>query len=63
MLEDVYADFTELPKQGQIKLFNHLKSEFFSNGEDEMKDTFTTIRETPFSEGLGCVHCGSVKVK
>lgn len=28
-----------------------------------MKDAFTTIREMRFKEGLGCVHCGSVKVK
>ena len=28
-----------------------------------MKDTYTTIRETRFKEGLGCVHCESVKVK
>jgi transposase-like protein len=63
MLENVYADFTDLPKQDQIKLFNRLREEFFSNGEDEMQDTYTTIRETRFSEGLGCVHCGSVKVK
>lgn len=28
-----------------------------------MKDAFTTIRETHFKEGLGCIHCGSVKVK
>ena len=63
MLEHVYADFTDLSKQDQIELFNRLKSEFFSNDEDEMKDTYTTIRETRFSGGLGCVHCGSVKVK
>lgn len=63
MLEHVYADFTDLPKQDQIKLFNRLKEEFFSKEEDEMEDTYTTIRETRFSEGIGCVHCGSVKVK
>ena len=63
MLEDVYADFTDLPKHEQIKLFNRLKAEFFAHDEDEMEDTFTTIRETRFNEGLGCVHCGSVKVK
>lgn len=28
-----------------------------------MKDAFTTVREMRFKEGLGCVHCGSVKVK
>ncbi|SCC38711.1 Uncharacterized protein BW664_03155 [Bacillus mycoides] len=28
-----------------------------------MKDAFITIREMRFKEGLGCVHCGSVKVK
>ncbi len=63
MLEHVYANFTDLPKQDQIKLFNRLKEEFFSNEEHEMEDTYTTIRETRFSEGLGCVHCGSAKVK
>lgn len=28
-----------------------------------MKDAFTSIRETRFKEGLGCIHFGSVKVK
>lgn len=63
MWKDVYANFSDLPKHEQIKLFNLLTEDFFSNDEENMKDAFTTIREMRFKEGLGCVHCGSVKVK
>ncbi|MBD3110437.1 IS1595 family transposase [Bacillus sp. AGMB 02131] len=63
MWKDVYADFTDLPKHEQQMLFDIIKEEFFSNAEEEMKDAFTTIRETRFNGGLACVHCGSVKVK
>ncbi len=49
----------------QIKRFNRLKEDFISNeDEDEdIKDAFTSIGETRFKEGLGCLHCGSVKLK
>ena len=63
MWEDVYANFSDLPKHEQIKLFNLLKEDFIANEDEDMKDAFTTIRETRFKEGLGCIHCGSVKVK
>ncbi len=39
MVNDIYAEFSDLSKEDQIKLFDLLK------------------------EGVGCVHCGSVKVK
>ncbi|MCD8508869.1 MAG: IS1595 family transposase [Bacillus sp. (in: Bacteria)] len=63
MWKDVYADFSDLPKHEQQKLFDLIKEEFFSNADEDMKDAFTSIRETRFNEGLGCLHCGSVKVK
>ena len=47
MWKDVYADFTDLPKHEQQKLFNLIKEEFFSD-EEEMKDAFTAIREARF---------------
>lgn len=61
MWKGVYADFTDLPKHEQQKLFNLIKEEFFSDEDEE--EEFTVIRETRFNEGLACVHCGSVKVK
>jgi len=63
MLKDIYANFSDLPKHEQIKLFNLLKEDFIDNENEDMKDEFTTIKETRFKEGLGCIHCGSVKVK
>ena len=36
MWKDVYADFTDLPKHEQQKLFNLIKEEFFSDEEEEM---------------------------
>lgn len=63
MIKDIYAHFSDLTKEEQIQLFNLLKEDFIDNEDADMKDAFTTIRETRFKEGLGCVHCGSVKVK
>ncbi|PEY32298.1 hypothetical protein CN354_21950 [Bacillus cereus] len=63
MLKDIYANFSDLPKHEQIKLFNLLKEDFIDSENEDMKDAFTTIRETRFKEGLGCIPCGSVKVK
>ncbi|ESU33973.1 Insertion element protein [Bacillus sp. 17376] len=63
MWKNLYADFIDLPKQEQIKLFNLLKVEFFTSEENDLSETFTTIRETRFKEGLACVHCGCMKVK
>ncbi len=63
MWKDVYADFSDLPKHEQQKLFDLIKEEFFSDANEDMKDAFKAIRETRFTEGLGCIHCGSVKVK
>ena len=63
MWKDVYADFSDLPKHEQQKLFDLIKEEFFSKTNEDMKDAFTSIRETRFNEGIGCVHCGSVMVK
>ncbi|MGD7008482.1 IS1595 family transposase [Metabacillus sp. 84] len=63
MFNDIYAKFSDLSKEDQIKLFKLLKENFIDNVEGDMKDAYTTIREARFKEGLGCVHCGSVKVK
>ena len=41
MWKDVYANFSDLPKHEQIKLFNLLKEDFFSNDDDDMKGAFT----------------------
>ncbi|GKU84252.1 MULTISPECIES: IS1595 family transposase [Bacteria] len=63
MMKDIYAHFSDLTKDEQIQLFNLLKEDFIDNNDADMKDAFTIIRETRFKEGLGCIHCGSVKVK
>lgn len=63
MIKDIYATFSDLTKDEQIQLFNLLKEDCIDNEDADMKDTYTTIRENRFKEGLGCIYCGSVKVK
>lgn len=63
MWKAVYADFSDLPKHEQIKLFNLIKEDFFPDEDEKVNDAVTAIRETRFNEGVACVHCGSVKVK
>lgn len=62
MIKEIYATFSDLTKEEQIQLFNLLKEDFIDNEDADMKDAYAT-RETRFKEGLGCIHCGSVKVK
>ncbi len=62
MFKDIYATFSDLTQEEQIELFNLLKEDFIENEDGDMKDAYTP-RESRFKERLGCIHCGSVKVK
>jgi hypothetical protein len=53
MWKDVFADFSDLPKHEQQTLFELLKEEFFFDADKDMKDAFTSIRETRFTQKAG----------
>lgn len=60
---DIYEEFSELSKAEQMALFNAMKEDLFPDESDKITGLFKTIRETHFSSGMGCVHCGSTSVK
>ncbi|WP_027107573.1 IS1595 family transposase [Lacticigenium naphthae] len=63
MWKSVYADFTDLTETEQIELFNAMKQDLFPDEPDKITKLLDKIRETRFSSGLACVHCGSTSLK
>lgn len=60
---DIYEEFSELSKSEQIALFEAMKQDLFPDEPDKITKLLKSIRESRFSAGLACVHCGSKEVK
>ncbi|MEJ9151301.1 IS1595-like element ISBsm2 family transposase [Bacillus smithii] len=60
---DVYQDFYTLPKKEQLELFRAIKKDLFPEPKSDISKMVREVRETRFSKGLACVHCGSMSVK
>jgi transposase-like protein len=63
MWRHVYQDFSDLSKSEQFSLFNAIKMTLFPEERADMAKMLNEIRESRFSGGLACLHCGSVAVK
>lgn len=63
MWRHVYRDFSDLSKSEQLALFEAMKQELFPEERQDIAKMLKDIRETRFSDGLACLHCGSVSVK
>jgi transposase-like protein len=63
MWRHVYSDFSDLTKSEQLSLFNAIKDTLFPEEQEDIAKMLKDIRETRFSGGLACLHCGSVSVK
>lgn len=63
MWRHVYEDFSDLSKSEQFSLFNAIKVTLFPEERVDIAKMLKDIRETHFSSGLACLHCGSVAVK
>ncbi|GKU82844.1 hypothetical protein NCCP28_22400 [Niallia sp. NCCP-28] len=59
----VYRDFSDLSKSKQLALFEAMKQDLFPEEREDIAKMLKDIRETRFSDGLSCLHCGSVLVK
>ncbi|MDQ8738034.1 IS1595 family transposase [Paenibacillus sp. LHD-38] len=60
---NVYEAFEDLPKSEKMRLFDAIKDSIFP-GPKTPVDAFTKeLRESRFSNGVACLHCGSVCVK
>ncbi|MRX72205.1 IS1595 family transposase [Bacillus lacus] len=60
---DVYEEANELTKEEQFELFNALKNDLFPDEPDKITKLLKSIRESRFSSGIACVHCGSTAIK
>jgi transposase-like protein len=60
---DIYEEFNELTKEEKIALFEAMKQDLFPEEPEKITKLLNNIRESRFSSGLACVHCGSVSVK
>lgn len=63
MWRHVYRDISELSKSEQLALFEAMKQDLFPEEREDIAKRLKDIRETRFSDGLVCLHCGSVSVK
>lgn len=59
----IYGDFSDLPKAEQLRLFQAIQETLFPEPKEDIANMVGDIREVRFSQGLACVHCGSVAIK
>lgn len=55
---DIYKDFNTLLKEEQLELFRAIKRDLFPESKNDISKMIGEVRETRFSKGLACVHCG-----
>lgn len=60
---DVYEDFDDLNQAEKMRLFEAIKDTLFPEPRLKLDKVAEEIRDSRFSSGLACVHCGSKSVK
>lgn len=60
---DIYKDFYTLPMNEQLELFKAIKQDLFPEPKSDISKMIGEVREKRFSNGLACIHCGSMSVK
>ncbi|WP_282173504.1 IS1595 family transposase [Cytobacillus firmus] len=60
---DIYEEFNELSKEEQLALFEAMKQDLYPVEPEKITKLLNSIRESRFSAGMACVHCGSMSVK
>lgn len=57
----IYENFTDLPEKEKLHLYEAIKGALFP--APKIQGVLNDIRESKFSAGLACLHCGSMSVK
>jgi transposase-like protein len=60
---DIYQELSKLSVAEQMALFEAMKHDLFPEEPENITKLLKSIRESRFSAGIACVHCGSVSVK
>lgn len=63
MWRHVYRNISDSSKSEQLALFEAMKQDLFPEEREDIAKMLKDIRETRFSGGLACLHCGSLSVK
>ncbi|MCL6442270.1 MAG: IS1595 family transposase [Alicyclobacillus sp.] len=61
--KDLYEDFDELSQGEKLALFEAIKDTLFPEPRLKLDKVAEEVRDSRFSTGLACVHCGSKAVK
>lgn len=61
--KDLYEDFDELSQSEKLALFEAIKDTLFPEPRLKLDKVAEEVRDSRFSSGLACVHCGSKMVK
>lgn len=59
----LYENFSDMPQSEQMLLFQAIKDTLFPEPKDDISKMIENIREVRFSNGLACIHCGSLSLK
>ncbi len=59
----LYENFSDMPQSEQMMLFQAIKDTLFPEPKDDISKMVENIREVRFSNGLACIHCGSLSLK
>jgi transposase-like protein len=62
-VETCLSRFERPTKSEQFSLFNAIKNTLFPEERSDISNMLEDIRETRFSGGLACLHCGSIAIK
>lgn len=61
--KDLFEDFDELSQSEKLALFEAIKTTLFPEPRLKLDKVAKEVRDSRFSAGLACVHCGSKVVK
>ncbi|MCL6597688.1 MAG: IS1595 family transposase [Alicyclobacillus macrosporangiidus] len=61
--KDLYEDFDKLSQNEKLALFKAIKDTLFPEPRFKLDEVVHEVRDSRFSSGLACIHCGSKLVK
>jgi transposase-like protein len=60
---ELYEKFYDMPLAEKMKLFDAIKETLYPEPKSNLINMIEGIREVRFSNGLACIHCGSLSLK